>query len=219
MKITTDSCLFGAWVANDIGALMQENNILDIGSGSGLLCLMMAQQTQAHIDGIEIQDSDYRQSIENIANAAFGDRITIYHANALQFDFTKKYDAIISNPPFYESDLKGTSKGKNVAHHNEGIRLNELLFLIKNNLQNLGSFYLLLPQKRLANLEKLLTNNNLYINKIVWVHQSENHDPFRILVKGSLHQSNCDITHINIKCNNHYSASFIQLLSSYYLHL
>ncbi|MCH5597677.1 50S ribosomal protein L11 methyltransferase [Niabella ginsengisoli] len=69
MKVTTDSCLFGAWVAHKTNGLGSDKNILDIGSGSGLLSVMLAQQSSASIDGIELQQNDYIQSLENISAA------------------------------------------------------------------------------------------------------------------------------------------------------
>src|SRR5690606_26394480 len=116
MKVTTDSCLFGAWVAHTLTKRCCCSTLLDIGSGSGLLSLMIAQQTPAAIDAVEIQLNDFNQSLENIARSPFKTQITVHHANALEFEYSKAYDVIVSNPPFYESDLKGHSHNKNIAH-------------------------------------------------------------------------------------------------------
>ena len=219
MKVTTDSCLFGAWVANHTRNLGAEKSILDIGSGSGLLGLMIAQQTEALIEGIEIQQDDYGQSIYNIANSPFANRITVHQADALEFRYNKKYDVIVSNPPFYENDLKGNTTGKNIAHHDEGLRLPELLHLVARQLAVDGVFFLLLPQKRLADLQQLIGNSGLFINEIASVHQTQNHDAFRIMLRGSFHESKPEVYKIVIKEGTGYSAAFTRLLQDYYLYL
>lgn len=219
MKVTTDSCLFGAWVADYIRNIDAVKNILDIGSGSGLLSLMVAQQTQGAIEGIEIQQEDYRQSVDNIANSPFANRIKVHQANALQFHYSKKYDVIISNPPFYENDLKSALSSKNIAHHDEGLRLPELLHVIADQLNINGSFFLLLPLKRLAVLQELIANYGLFINKMTWVHQTSHHDAFRVMLRGSLTESKPETRKIIIKENNIYSADFTRLLRDYYLYL
>lgn len=219
MKVTTDSCLFGAWVAHAVNGLAAGKNILDIGSGSGLLSLMIAQQTKAGIDGIEIQANDYNQSLENIAEAPFGKRIAIYHSDALQFSYDKTYDAIVSNPPFYESDLKGASGGKNIAHHDEGLKLNDLFLLIKKTLAPDGHFYLLLPAKRSGDFKRLCAENGFYINELAWIHPSEAHQPFRIMISASFRTLPPKEHHLYIKQKNEYSPSFRKLLAGYYRHL
>ncbi len=219
MKVTTDSCLFGAWVAGHIRNLDVEKNILDIGSGSGLLSLMIAQQTQALIEGVEIQKDDYVQSIYNISNSPFAKRITIHQVDALQFNYSKKYDVIISNPPFYENDLKSAATGKNIAHHDEGLKLPELLNLIGRQLTVDGAFFLLLPQKRLADLQQLIDERQLFVNEIVSVHQTPHHDAFRIMLRGSFLESRSEVCKIVIKEGTDYSADFTRLLKDYYLYL
>lgn len=219
MKVTTDSCLFGAWVASHIRNMDAAKNILDIGSGSGLLSLMIAQQTHALIEGIEIQQEDYRQSIDNIANSPFASRVTVHPANALQFNYNKNYDVIISNPPFYENDLKAAVSGKNIAHHDEGLKLPELLQLIASRLTVDGRFFLLLPQKRLPDLQRLIVSHGLFLNEITSVHQTRNHDAFRVLLRGSFLESRQEAFKIVIKEGNDYSAAFTRLLKDYYLYL
>ncbi|HRB76192.1 MAG TPA: methyltransferase [Niabella sp.] len=219
MKVTTDSCLFGAWIAADILKQHKEKNILDIGSGSGLLSLMVAQQNTSPIDAIEIQESDYLQSLENLSSANFTHRITAHYADASHFVFDKQYDFIISNPPFYQNDLKGSKSTKNIAHHEEGLTLLDLAKIIKNNLSSDGWFYWLLPAKRTNDVMAHARENNVFINKIIRVHQTENHSPFRIMVRGSFHSSDLEEEQIIIKYQNEYSDTFRRLLLPYYLNL
>ena len=219
MKVTTDSCLFGSWVADRIKDDSSIENILDIGSGTGLLSLMLAQKTAATIDGIELQEKDHRQSLENIDASPWKEKVNMIHADATQFLFNKKYDVIISNPPFYENDLKGETRGKNIAHHDEGLTLENLISIIGQNLSEDGKFYLLLPSKRKNDLAGILDNTGLYINHITYVHQTEKHDAFRMMVEGSFKSNDLQQENIVIRNGDNYSDAFINLLKEYYLYL
>jgi len=219
MKVTTDSCLFGAWVAAQIKNQETKRSVLDIGCGSGLLSLMIAQQSILAIEGVEIQQNDYLQCLDNISGSPFKEGIIIHHVDALKFHYDKKFDIIISNPPFYEQDLKGKVTGKNIAHHDEGLKLPELLHIIACQLNADGNFYLLLPDRRLPQLQQLVSKAGLFINELVRVHQTENHGPFRIMVRGSFIEDGLQEYKMIIKDGNDYSAPFRELLKNYYLYL
>ncbi|MEP6701109.1 MAG: methyltransferase, partial [Bacteroidota bacterium] len=172
MKVTTDSCLFGAWAAERIrneNSII--NNCLDIGTGTGLLALMLAQKNEFSIDAVEIDKEAFEQASENITASHWANRLRVFYGDirnpvATGFDFQRKYDMIISNPPFYEKELKGDNSKKNIAHHNEGLLLPELIELIKKNLNPGGSFYLLLPYKRNEEVRKILKKEELGIQQI-----------------------------------------------------
>jgi tRNA1Val (adenine37-N6)-methyltransferase len=219
MKVTTDACLLGAWVAKDTGNDSSIKSILDIGSGTGLLSLMLAQHSSAAIDGIELQENDSLQSIENIKASLWSSRIKIYNADAIAFKYDKKYDIIISNPPFYENDLKSQHQHKNIAHHDAGLTLENLLQIIYQQLQHNGKFYLLLPAKREAELLWLIQKEGLFINKIISVHQTEIHSTFRIIVKGTKKKEPLSRSSITIKENGFYTKEFTAFLQPFYLHL
>lgn len=229
MKVTTDSCLFGAWVANEVitrepacrKARSEVRRILDIGAGSGLLSLILAQKVIASIDAIEIDKDAFEQAKENINPSPWADRINIFHTDARDFPLSTQYDVIISNPPFYENELLSPDSKKNMAHH-EGLALDELLKIIKKNLVPGGMFYLLLPYKRNAEIEKLVTTNHMYIIKKTLVKQSVNHDHFRIMIAGEHANGEKEtiIDEIAIRNeNDEYTNEFITLLKDYYLHL
>ncbi len=219
MKVTTDSCLFGAWVAKRLQNNHAVKNILDIGSGTGLLSLMLAQKTTASINGIELQEQDHLQSLQNVAASPWKEKITMTHADVLQHSFAKKFDAIISNPPFYETDLQSSNPHKNIAHHGKGLALDALCKIIQQQLLPKGTFYLLLPAKRNSALQDILQQTQLFINQITFVHQTENHTPFRIMVEGSFNKMEQPAAKMMIKENGVYSAAFVQLLKDYYLRL
>jgi tRNA1Val (adenine37-N6)-methyltransferase len=153
MKVTTDSCLFGGWVAEELSAEKDEGkNILDIGTGTGLLSLMLAQKTSGDIDALEIDKEAYEQAIANVSSSPWKERIRVMLQDASSFLSKKKYNTIISNPPFYENELKSPDSKRNIAHHS-GLSLNHLLSVVKENLEERGTFYLLLPYKRIEEFE------------------------------------------------------------------
>lgn len=225
MKVTTDACLFGAWAAREVANFQPEiKTLLDIGTGTGLLTLMMAQQhPTALIDAIETDPDAAEQARENVTNSPWNKNIRVIHGDVNKFSFDKKYDCIISNPPFYENDLRGENIKKNIAHHNEGLLLADLLSIIKKSLQAQGFFYLLLPIKRQEEIKNLFRKNELSIHKLVFVRQSADHDYFRIMLAGRLNNDGVNETTIEeiaiMGANNEYTDGFKELLKDYYLYL
>jgi tRNA1Val (adenine37-N6)-methyltransferase len=221
MKVTTDACLFGGWVAAKLSEVKPATlDILDVGTGTGLLSLMLAQKITASIDAIEMDKDSFEQARENIIHSPWKEHIQIMEGNALNHPFLKKYDIVISNPPFYENELRTSSEKKNLARH-EGLSLEELLGLIGNILQPQGKFYLLLPFKRENEVLGSLGKFGLAIQEIVYIRQSVSHDFFRIMLSGciapgkSLSQSELSIKNEQ----DEYTEEFIEILKDYYLHL
>ena len=225
MKVTTDACLFGAWMADEINnEELKINNCLDIGTGTGLLSLMLAQKNlEVGITGVEIDEDAGEQANENFNASLWKDRVDILKGDVKEYDFPEKFDLIISNPPFYERELRSESEKKNLAHHSENLTLGELLSIIKKYLNPGGFFFLLLPYKRNEEIKKLLKNHELNISKILFVRQSVKHDYFRIMLKGKLSEQENIETEFNEMSisddSQQYSSEFKQLLKDYYLHL
>lgn len=225
MKVTTDACLFGAWVANEVkNKKVKVKNCLDIGAGTGLLSLMFAQKKEdAFIDAIEIDKETCNQAKENIDASPWKDRIIITNSDVKTFSFQKKYDLIISNPPFYENELKSEDGKRNTALHSNELRLAVLLNTIKESLSSTGFFYLLLPYKRNDEIKKMLLEKEMVILKMILVRQSVNHDYFRIMLSGKLKSTELTETTIDeISLWNDqqkYTKEFIELLKDYYLNL
>ena len=122
MKVTTDSCVFGAWAAKQIKQLEEKpGKVLDIGCGTGLLSLMIAQINKTTIDAVEIEENAFQQANENISNSPWHDLIQTHHADILNFQPEVKYDCIITNPPFYENELKLDKDGRTHNHVKCGV--------------------------------------------------------------------------------------------------
>lgn len=220
MKVTTDACLFGAMIASK--SFKEKSEVLDIGGGTGLLSLMYAQKHEdSFVDVIEIDPDSFEQATENIALSEWKDRIQVILADANGYKFSKKYDLIFSNPPFYENEIESSDLKKNMAHHGSGLLIEDLCVLIKNNLKADGTFFLLLAFKREKHVEKALLKNHLFVHEKIQVKQSVKHDYFRTIISGGLIAAeSIDITELPI-CDDvmNYSTEFIDLLKDYYLKL
>ena len=225
MKVTTDACLFGALIADQIkNEELIINELLDIGTGTALLSLMYAQKNPAAIiDSIEIGIEAAVQAKENVQSSPWKERINIINEDARAFEFGKKYDLIISNPPFYEKEIKAGSSKKNIAHHNDGLLLEELLIIIKKTLKHTGIFFLLLPYKRNEEIKRLLIKNEFEILRMILVKQSTRHDYFRIILTGKFKTGKLTETELNEISiwdeKQQYTSEFVELLKDYYLHL
>jgi tRNA1Val (adenine37-N6)-methyltransferase len=226
MKVTTDACLFGAWVAGQLAPDSYRDgskqpavmHILDIGTGTGLLSLMIAQQCSTTIDAIEIDAAAAEQAKANMDASPWKERLCVIQGDAKEIlaTSTKQYDVIISNPPFYENELQSGNEQKNTAHHSTELSLDDLVSMIDTD------FYLLLPYKRYKEIDRLFNQTDLFITQKVLVRQSVNHDYFRIMLCGQKGESNSPVieNEISIKDDkDQYTAEFINLLKDYYLYL
>ena len=180
MKVCTDACLFGAWIAAETGNEKIER-VLDIGAGTGLLSLMIAQQTGALIDAVEIEENAYAQASENFAASPWNDRLKVHCTSVQQFDPSYQFDLIISNPPFYENDLLSPDKQKNLAMHSTQLGVDELFSAVKRLLSPGGKLGMLIPYFRVEEIERKISESKLFIIKKVAVKQTENHSPFRCM--------------------------------------
>ena len=221
MKVCTDSCLFGAWM-NDWINKSKPNFLkaLDIGAGTGLLSLMLAQNHSFEIDAVEIDESAFNQAKQNIESTNWNKQIKIQHTSLQDFLPTKKYDFIFSNPPFYENDLKSNDASKNLAKHDSGLSLETLISFIAENLSDNGFAALLLPFHRKKHIEDLLNDFSFSILSQTLVNQSARHNHFRTMILFSKQNSIPLENEMNIyEERNIYSDAFLHLLKEYYLHL
>lgn len=223
MKVCTDSCLFGAWMAKEVATFLTvDKNMLDIGSGTGLLTLMMAQKTASEIDAIEIDESAVGQASENINQSIWKNKIQVIHQSIQLFAPQKKYDFIFSNPPFFEGDLRSIHEKQNDAKHDTTLTIDDLIGFIKKYLKNNGRAAILLPYHRAAYFEELLKKQLLYIQRKVVVKQTVRHGYFRVMyIFSSQLKLNEQIEDaLSIKDENGvYTQEFISLLKDYYLNL
>jgi len=219
MKVCTDACLFGAWIAEKIHNTQGITNILDVGTGTGLLSLMLAQKSSAFIDAVEIETEAAEQARENFTASAFKERIKVIEGDIRNLEFKKVYELIISNPPFYENDLKSNNQKKNYALHSKTLRFDALISKTVTLLDPAGTFAVLLPYHRTQAFLDAAIPYNLYSKEQVSIRQTEKHPYFRSILCLSKNESETSKSEIIIKKEEQYSCEFVALLKDYYLHL
>jgi tRNA1Val (adenine37-N6)-methyltransferase len=221
MKVCTDACLLGAWTADKMQHLRKVDNMLDIGCGTGLLSLMLAQNTNALIDAIEIDPAAAKQAKENVSASPWANNINVINIALQEFTPNKKYDLIICNPPFFEDDLRSADENKNAAKHDTELTLDELFSFIKDHLNKNGHAAILIPFHRTDHVAALIKENELFIREILFVKQSTSHSYFRSLVLLSNEEKQpIETNELSIHDDErNYTETFKTLLGPYYLKL
>ena len=220
MKVCTDACLFGAWIAVGVERWqMTVNSMLDIGTGTGLLSLMFAQKTVAKIDAIELDEQAAEQAAENFESSVWKERLQVIQGDARTIHLGKKYDLIISNPPFFENDLKSADAQRNLALHSRELSLQELVTVIKTHLAENGKFAVLLPWHRKDEFEKLALAEKFYLEEEVSVKQTPAHNYFRAMLLFGRTEVAAQFISIIIREEDQYTATLTDLLKDYYLKL
>lgn len=217
MKVGTDGVLLGAWVQ-----LKSEYfSVLDIGTGTGLIALMLAQKSNAEvIDAIELNDDAYEQSVENFEQSDWGDRLFCYHASLQEFadEIDDEYDLIISNPPFYTSTYKELSEERAMARHTESLTYVELLEASSKLLSEIGSCAFIIPFSEEENFLKIALENKLVPNRITRVKGTENSSVKRSLLQLSFQKTEVVINELVVEIERHkYTQEYIDLVKDYYL--
>lgn len=220
MKVCTDACLFGAWVAARVERLVPPiKTALDIGAGTGLLGLMLAQQSHALIDAIELDEAAAEQAADNVEASPWKDRMQVIQGDARTVHLGRKYDLIISNPPFYKNDLNSSDVKRNLALHATALSLQDLLMVITTNLSEEGWFALLLPYHRSMEWKTLAHAAGFNLSEEVWVRQTPQHPYFRSMFLFSRNETTANQKELSIREGETYTTEFVELLKDYYLHL
>jgi len=179
MKVGTDGVLLGAWTDAS-----QAKNILDIGCGSGLLSLMLAQKSEANITAIDIEKDAVIQSKFNTEQSKWKHRINVIHGDFREFfpnQSAEEFDLIICNPPFFNSKL--TNSPREIARHAENLPFETLLQGVKYLLSTNGSFYLIIPMLEEENFLIQAEKVQLYPEKILYIKGNPQKAAKRLLIK------------------------------------
>lgn len=223
MKVCTDACLFGGWSAADV-QIQSAKNILDIGSGTGLLSLMLAQQSGAHITAIEIEEGAFKQTKTNFDLSPWKERLDVIHSSIQDYAAKNKeslFDCIITNPPFYDGDLNSPDNAKNLAAHSTALTWDVLAEAAASLLQENGAWYVLVPTLRAYTMQKLALNDGLQLSQECLMYNDAKHLPIRAMLK-FVKQKEASIQRDIIVIKNadqSYTTKFINYLKDYYLHL
>lgn len=166
MKVGTDAVLLGAWIVPN-----GSKTILDIGTGTGVIAMMLAQKTEAHIDAIDIDVDAVNQAAQNISESKFADKIHVSR-NSFQ-DYVKStgktFNLIVSNPPYFEQCLKSSDEQRSQARHAYSLPFEELIDGVSKILDPKGKFCLILPKPEAERFRLLAEKKGLYLSKLLRV--------------------------------------------------
>ncbi|MBT8301218.1 MAG: methyltransferase [Maribacter sp.] len=217
MKIGTDGVLLGAWTSLVSGP----NSILDIGSGTGLIALMLAQRSVAEtIDALEIDENAYEQCVSNFEDSPWGDRLFCYHAGLDEFidEIEDQYDLIISNPPFYTEEVSSGNDSRDMARQNKSLPFDELIEGVSKLLSQRGIFTTIIPFKEEESFVALTESFGLFVNKITRVKGNPSAETKRSLLQISFTEEMVIKDNLILEINRHqYTQEYIELTKEFYL--
>lgn len=216
MKVGTDGVLLGAWTHTH-----GSERILDIGTGTGLIALMLAQRSDAIIDAIDIDPNACLQARENIASSPFADRIHVYHTPLSGYTPAEgiKYDRIVSNPPYFIDSLKCPDDKRRVARHTDTLSLPDLLRDSRRLLAPGGKIALVLPFDQRESLLDLIRTERLFLSNETLVSPVKDSNPKRILAELSADPQTRPLrSYLTIEIERHrYTEEFTALVKDFYL--
>ncbi|WP_257265151.1 tRNA1(Val) (adenine(37)-N6)-methyltransferase [Endozoicomonas sp. ONNA2] len=222
MKITTDACILGALLAES-SALQQSQSVLDIGTGTGLLSLMAAQNCNGKITAVELDEAASQQAVSNFVASPWADQFRLVNSAIQIFSATsqQRFDCVISNPPFFQQSFKGDDQRRNMARHTDSLSFTDLARAISRHLASTGEAWILLPVTATQHFLAATAPQGLALIKQIGLRSSSRHPNHRhILVLKHLTLDKLHITQEDTVTTYtqppHYTEATRQLLSPYY---
>jgi tRNA1Val (adenine37-N6)-methyltransferase len=234
-KIGTDAVLLGAWT----NPKEKPYSILDVGTGTGVIALMMAQRfSKAQVDAIEIEDAAFEQAITNFENSPYGDRLFCYHAAFQEFyeDVEERYDLIISNPPFFDGNLERddalVNEKRQQARFDDALPFEELVYGVYQLLETTGTFACIIPSSREEEFLKITTHFQLFPVRKTYVRGTKDAAIKRVLMEfrfresGTTQDQNSNLikgfvtetSELIIEKSRHdYTQEYVELTKDFYL--
>ena len=215
MKVGTDGVLLGAWCS----LYNYPDSILDIGSGTGVISLMIAQRSDSMtIDAVELDENAYEQSVANFEESDWGDRLYCYNATFQEFsdeleEEEETYDLIVSNPPFYTDAFESEDASRNKARFTSSLSFEELITGVSKILSENGIFAVVIPFKEEETFIALAKENNLFLNRFCRVQGHETAEIKRTLMEFSFNEIELKEESLVIETARHkYTEAYICLL-------
>lgn len=218
MKVGTDGVLLGAWAS-----VFSARKALDIGTGTGLVALMLAQRNpELYVTAIDIDTNAIKQAEENVNNSPFPDRIVCENISLAEYvsSTSGKFDLIVSNPPYFSASLKSPDFRRSTARHTDTLSVGELMISVSELLSETGRFFMIYPHERKNELIDLASKNGLYVDRLTNVYPTSKSPPKRILAGLSKIEGILEETNLVIEKERHiYSPEFYDLVKDFYLML
>lgn len=218
MKLGSDAVLLGA-----LSDVINHGRILDIGTGCGILALMMAQRSNADIDAIEIDADASHQAAENFFNSPWSDRIRIFNISLQKYasENKERYDLIISNPPYFEKGLLSEDQYKNIARHETELGFEDLCRNTELLLNPTGTFWLILPVSEMQRFVKTAMAHHLYTCCVIDIYAAMNAAPVLVILNLSKDKYKLlEMQQFYIRNNDgSYSEEYSGLLKFFYTNL
>lgn len=219
MKIGTDGVLLGAWVSLE----SSPESILDVGAGTGVIALQLAQRSNAElIDAVEIDADAFEQCTENFEQSPWGDRLFCYHAALQEFasEVDDKYDLIISNPPYYSDSFKSGDSKRDAARFNDALPFDHLSVCAAHLLAENGTFALIIPSKEEVEFLKAANKAGLYVKRRCGVFGNKQAAEKRVLLALTKTEQTPILASLTIeKVRHNYTDEYIELVKDFYLKL
>lgn len=218
MKVGTDGVLLGAWADATEAA-----NILDIGTGTGLIAIMLAQRAPlANIHAVEIDEEASAQATENMLKSPWADRLTCINASIQDFakQSRQRYDLIVSNPPFFSGGTFSNSQDKNSVRHTVKLPHGDLLAAVRSLLTPTGKFCMILPHMEGLRFREMANNYGIFCSKMVEVLPKLGKPIERLLLQFELHVKPIEKSQLVIHEGdgaNDWTADYRKLTGEYYL--
>ena len=215
MKVGTDGTLLGAWALASEGPC----RILDIGTGTGLIALMMAQRyPQALVTAIDIDEGAVRQAKENVSASPFADRIIVYKTDVLTYEEEKKYDSIVCNPPFFENSLTCPDPHRTMARHTVTLGYRQLMEAAFRLLKVEGRFSVIIPTDCRKRLESESYLNGFFISRVCSIKTTSSKTPKRYMIElKKMAVNEIDITNGIIELSPHIKSEWYRELTKDFL--
>ena len=222
MKVGTDGVLLGAWCSLD----HYPDAILDVGSGTGLIALMLAQRCDAMtIDAVEIDESAYEQTVENFEQSDWADRLFCYHSPFKEFaeemaEEEEQYDLIISNPPFYTDEYETEDDARNKARFTSSLSFKELIAGANHLLSPSGKFVVVVPFKEEQSFVSLASESKWFLNRVCRVKGTAASEVKRSLLEFSFQETELVEEELVIEISRHnYTERYKELTRDFYLRM
>ncbi len=213
MKVGTDGVLLGAWSPVKLGM-----NVLDIGTGSGLVALMLAQRGAVSLIAVELDEHAAEQAKENVAGSPFADRIKVVQSDILHFSSLERFDLIVSNPPFFHLSLQSPDRKRTLARHTDTLSYDALIEKSAQLLAKGGIISLVVPVEMEQKLDELAEVNGLFAVRKTFVFPKPDAAPKRLLVSFSNVEGSFKKDQLVVELSRHcYSDEYISLTKDFYL--